>query len=144
MTTPQRGARRSAALEARRFAAARLFQQGQGQAAVMRALGVTRQTAHRWYHLWRRGGRDGLKATRRLGRKPRLAARQLARVERALVGGAQRHGFPTDLWTLPRVATVIERLTGVHYHAGHVWYILRGLQWTSGPSGSGAPRGGPR
>ena len=130
MTTPQRGARRSAALEARRFAAARLFQQGQGQAAVMRALGVTRQTAHRWYHLWRRRGRDGLKATRRLGRKPRLAARQLARVERALVGGAQRHGFPTDLWTLPRVATVIERLTGVHYHAGHVWYILRGLHWS--------------
>ena len=50
--------------------------------------------------------------------------------ERALVGGAQRHGFPTDLWTLPRVATVIERLTGVPYHAGHVWYILRGLHWS--------------
>ena len=96
----------------------------------MRAFGVTRQTAHRWYHLWRRRGRDGLKATRRLGRKPRLAARQLARVERALVGGAQRHGFPTDLWTLPRVATVIERLTGVHYHAGHAWYLLRGLHWS--------------
>jgi len=43
---------------------------------------------------------------------------------------------------------VIERLTGVHYHAGHVWYILRGLRWslqrrparraseTSRPSGS--------
>jgi len=28
------------------------------------------------------------------------------------------------------VATVIERLTGVHYHAGHVWYILRGLRWS--------------
>ena len=27
-------------------------------------------------------------------------------------------------------ATVIERLTGVHYHAGHVWYILRGLHWS--------------
>src|SRR6267142_1089593 len=39
-------------------------------------------------------------------------------------------GFPTDLWTLPRVATVIERLTGVPYHAGHVWYILRGLRWS--------------
>ena len=96
----------------------------------MRALGVTRQTAHRWYHLWRRRGRHGQKAAGRLGRKPRLAARQLARVERALVGGAPRHGFPTDLWTLPRVATVIERVTGVHYHAGHVWYILRGLHWS--------------
>jgi transposase len=117
-------------LEARRFEAARLFRQGQSQAAVMRQLGVTRQTAHRWYHLWRRRGRQGLKAAGRLGRKPRLDARQLGQVERALLGGPQRHGFRTDLWTLPRVATVIERLTGVHYHAGHVWYLLRGLHWS--------------
>jgi Winged helix-turn helix len=27
------------------------------------------------------------------------------------------------------VATVIERLTGVHYHPGHVWYLLRRLNW---------------
>src|SRR5882672_9629549 len=130
MTTPQQGQRRSAALEARRFEAARLFTQGTSQAAVMRRLRVSRQTAHRWYHLWRRRGRQGLKAAGRLGRKRRLDARQLARVERALLRGPQRHGFHTDLWTLPRVATVIERLTGVHYHAGHVWYILHGLQWS--------------
>ena len=130
MTTPQQGQRRSAALEARRFEAAQLFTQGTSQAAVMRRLRVSRQTAHRWYHLWRRRGREGLKAAGRLGRKRRLDARQLARVERALLRGPQGHGFPTDLWTLPRVATVIERLTGVHYHAGHVWYILRGLQWS--------------
>ncbi len=119
-----------AALEARRFAAARLFARGMAQAVVMRRLGVSRQTAHRWYHLWRRRGREGLKAVGRLGRKPRLDARQLARVERALRRGPQHYGFSTELWTLPRVATVIERLTGVHYHAGHVWYILRGLQWS--------------
>ena len=130
MTTPPKGPRRSAALEARRFEAARLFRQGQSQAAVMRTLGVTRQTAYRWYHLWRQHGRAGLKAAGRLGRKPRLDARQLARVERALGQRPQRHGFRTDLWTLPRVATVIERLTGVHYHAGHVWYLLRGLHWS--------------
>jgi transposase len=130
MTSPARGRRRSAALEARRFEAARLFAEGKSQAAVMQRLGVSRQTAHRWYHLWRRRGREGLKAVGRLGRKPRLDTRQLARVERALLRGPQRYGFRTELWTLPRVATVIDRLTGVHYHAGHVWYILRGLQWS--------------
>jgi hypothetical protein len=32
---------------------------------------------------------------------------------------------------LPRVAEVIERLSGVAYHPGHVWYILRDqLGWT--------------
>src|SRR2546429_9809064 len=33
-------------------------------------------------------------------------------------------------WTLPRVATVIERLTGVHYHPGHVWKILGAIDWS--------------
>src|SRR5437879_4178312 len=130
MTSPPRGRRRMAALEARRFAAARLFTRGMSQAVVMRRLEVSRQTAHRWYHLWRRRGREGLKAVGRLGRKPRLDARQLARVERALLRGPQHYGFSTELWTLPRVATVIERLTGVHYHAGHVWYILGAIDWS--------------
>src|SRR5207237_1899224 len=130
MATTRRGRRDVAALEARRFEAARLFARGTGQAAVMRALGVSRQTAHQWYHRWRRGGRQGLKAVGRLGRKPRLDQRQLGRVETALLQGPRRHGFATELWTLPRVATVIARLTGVHYHPGHVWYLLRGLQWS--------------
>ena len=43
---------------------------------------------------------------------------------------ARAHGFTTDLWTLPRVATVIERLTGVHYHPGHVWKILGAMDWS--------------
>ena len=130
MAKTRQGRRDVAALEARRFEAARLFARGTGQAAVMRALGVSRQTAHEWYHRWRRGGRQGLKAVGRLGRKPRLDRRQLDRVEAALLQGPRRHGFVTDLWTLPRVATVIARLTGVHYHPGHVWYLLRGLQWS--------------
>ena len=130
MANTRRGRRDVAALEARRFEAARLFARGAGQAAVMHALGVSRQTAHQWYHRWRRKGRQGLKAVGRLGRKPRLDRRQLDRVETALLQGPRRHGFATDLWTLPRVATVIARLTGVNYHPGHVWYLLRGLQWS--------------
>jgi len=130
MAKTGQGRRDVAALEARRFEAARLFARGAGQAAVMHALGVSRQTAHEWYHRWRRKGRQGLKAVGRLGRKPRLDRRQLDRVERALLQGPRRHGFATDLWTLPRVATVIARLTGVAYHPGHVWYLLRGLQWS--------------
>jgi hypothetical protein len=30
----------------------------------------------------------------------------------------------------PRVAIVIERMTGVRYHSGHVWKILGALNWT--------------
>ncbi len=39
--------------------------------------------------------------------------------------GARAHGFATNQWTLARIATVIEQLTGVAYHPGHVWKLLR-------------------
>lgn len=131
MPPTHRGSRRDfVALEARRFEAARLFARGQSQAAVARTLGVTRTAASRWYHVWQAEGRAALKAAGRAGRKPRVDAAQLARVEAALRQGPGAYGFTTELWTLPRVATVIERLTRVRYHPGHVWYILRRLGWS--------------
>ena len=66
------------------------------------------------------------------GRLPKLSPDQLAQVERALTEGAEAHGYPTDLWTLQRVAEVIERVTGVSYHPARVWYLLRhvlGWSW---------------
>src|SRR6188474_2553940 len=62
MGTPNRSRRDFAALEARRFRAARLFAKGESQAAVARMLGVTRVTAHHWYHAWKEKGRGALKA----------------------------------------------------------------------------------
>lgn len=47
-----------------------------------------------------------------------------------LLEGPLAAGFPTDLWTLTRVAQVIERHFGVKYHPGHVWRILRDLGWS--------------
>ena len=117
-------------MEARRYEAARLFARGASQVTVARTLGVTRTAASRWHQAWRVEGRAGLKAAGRAGRKPRVDAPQLARVEAALRQGPGAHGFATELWTLPRVATLIERLTGVRYHPGHVWYILRRLGWS--------------
>ena len=44
---------------------------------------------------------------------------------------SRAHGFATDLWTLDRVAEVIETQTGVRYHPGHVWKLLRDrLGWS--------------
>ena len=73
------------------------------------------------YADWQRGGTSALKAAGRAGRIPRLSSAGLTgRCVRAAV-----HGFATDLWTLDRVATVIEATTGVRYHPGHVWKLLR-------------------
>jgi transposase len=64
------------------------------------------------------------------GTEARLQPGQLQQLDQALREGARAHGFATDLWTLPRVAKVIERLTGVHYHPGYVWKILKATRWT--------------
>ena len=118
------------AMDRRRTRAARLFRAGHSQAEVARRLAVSRQSVSRWYRLYRQGGAAAMQGAGRAGRKPRLDRRQLNRLDAALRQGAQTHGFGTDLWTLPRVAQVIQRLTGVTYHPGHVWRILRGLNWT--------------
>jgi transposase len=120
-----------AAREARRLQAAELFTQGRSQAEVANELGVSRQSAHVWHTAWQQGGVDALRSRGPTGPDPKLSAAQLAQVEQALLQGAQANGFDTDLWTLERVAVVITQLTGVRYHPGHVWVILRQrLGWT--------------
>lgn len=118
-------------MEQRRRRAGRLFAAGKmTQAAIARELKVSRQSVSRWYAAWKRRGIGSLRGAGRAGRKPRLERRQLGLLDRALRQGARAHGFGTDLWTLPRVAAVIERLTGVHYHPGHVWKILGAMNWS--------------
>jgi transposase len=117
-------------MERVRLRAARMFEQGTSQAEVAHRLGTSRQNVHRWHRRWQQGGRAALRAAGRAGRRPKLDPRARRRVERALGQGALAHGFDSDLWTLQRVAVVIERLTGVRHHPSHVWRILGAMGWT--------------
>lgn len=118
-------------LERRRLAAASLFAQGLSAAAVALRLGVSRQSAHRWYRAWRVGGVQALRVRGPIGRHRRLLPAQRDQVEHALLQGASAHGFASNLWTLERVAEVIWRLTGVRHHPVQVWRILTGrLGWS--------------
>jgi transposase len=52
-------------------------------------------------------------------------------LERILCAGAQKAGYATDLWTLRRVADLIEKRFGVHYGlTGARRLLLQGLEWT--------------
>lgn len=117
-------------LERRRLRAARLFEQGESQSAVARRLAVSRTTAMRWARAWEQEGRDGVRAAGRAGRKPRLSDAQIEAIERVLLEGPVAAGYPTEFWTLGRVAEVIERVTGIRYHPGHVWRLLRKRGWS--------------
>jgi putative transposase len=54
----------------------------------------------------------------------------LERLEKKLLKGAQAAGFPTDLWTCPRVARLISSLFGVTYHVDHIGRLLHMLGWS--------------
>jgi transposase len=120
-----RGPRDRQAFEHVRMQAGALFAAGRSRAEVARTLGVARQNVSRWHASWRAGGLNALRSTGPTGQAPRLSDAQLAAIDQALRQGARAHGFATDHWTLARITTVIERLTGVGYHPGHVWKLLR-------------------
>lgn len=126
MTTAQR---RKRALQKRRDQAAKLFARGATQAAVAHALEVSRVTAMRWHQAWKKKGKKGLEVGER-GRPQKLSGRDLERVDKKLRHGARTHGYDTDLWTLRRVAELIEEMTGVRYHIGHVGRVLRRMGWS--------------
>jgi transposase len=111
-------------LERRRLRAAELFAAGILQAEVARRLGVSRQAVSTWHGRWNARGPDALRSKGPTGPTPRLSDEALAKVEQALQRGAVASGFTGELWTLERIALVIEHLTGVRHHPAHVWAIL--------------------
>jgi transposase len=102
-----------------------LFGAGHSQAEVARTFGVARQNVSRW----QAAGLQALASRKPIGPAPRLSDGQRAAIDQALRQGARAHGFDTDHWTLARITTVIEQLTGTSYHAGHTWKLLRRMGW---------------
>src|SRR6266540_7143762 len=116
-----RGPRDRQAFEGVRLQAGALFAAGHSQAEVARQLGVARQNVSGWHAQWRAGGLQALRSAGPTGHASRLSEAQLAAIDQALRQGARANGFDTDHWTLARITSVIEQLTGVGYHPGHVW-----------------------
>ena len=113
-TVPRRPAaqRERDRLQGRRLRAAELFAVGVTQAEVARQLGVSAQAVSVWHARWKTGGTDAVHGRGPSGPAPRLLDAQLAIVTQALLDGAIANGFTEELWTLDRIAIVIERLTG--------------------------------
>jgi transposase len=124
-----RGLRDRQAFEGVRMQAGALFAAGHSQAEVTRTLGVARQNVSRWHARWRQGGQKALRSAGPTGPDPRLSEAQRAAIDQALRQGARAYGFDTDHWTLERITAVIERLTGIRYHPGHTWKLLRRMGW---------------
>jgi Winged helix-turn helix len=81
-------------------------------AAVARQLGVSKQSASRWHAAWTAGGPEALHSKGPSGLPPRLSDADLECLATALGHGAGAHGFTGEVWTLRRIAQVVEREFG--------------------------------
>lgn len=113
------------ALEVRRREGMRLLGKGVPQAEVARRVGVCRQTASNWAAARHAGARAW--KNKPLGRPAALAGAERRRLAKILVKGPLASGFATEVWTLSRVAQVIDREFGVQYSIVNVWHILRAM-----------------
>lgn len=118
-----------AELERRRLRAVQLIEQGEAPVVIARIMGVTTRSLRRWRRL---AESQGLQAKPGRGRRRLLDDEQLRQLEGLLGHGAVTHGWCNSLWTAERVAAVIDRYFGVHYHPEHVRKLLKQrLHWTS-------------
>jgi len=108
-----------------------LLDQGWSQARVAAEVGVTRSAVSKWVKARADGGKAALKAKPHPGPKPKLSPRQLARLEKMLLQGPRKHGYPTELWTCPRVVALIQKTFAVRYDPSGVWHLLTRLNWSA-------------
>ena len=120
----------AAELEQRRRQAVALLEQGLRPYQVAEALGVSRASVTRWKQVYEEQGADALASKPHPGRHPKLTAKQRQRLAKLLTQGPRKCGYATELWTLSRVAELIQRSFGVDYHPCHVWKVLRAMRWT--------------
>lgn len=117
-------------LEFRRRLAVAHLQEGKSINAVARIVKASPSSVKCWKDAWEQKGLEGLKVKRQPGRTPRLNRAQKKQLVKILLRGPRDSGYDTDIWTLARVAEVIDRRLGVKYNSNYVWYILRRLGWS--------------
>ena len=117
-------------LEQRRLRALRLLDEGMQPVEVARLLGVDRRSVRRWNARRKEEGVAGVLARPAPGAPSKLKDDEKAELEELLLKGAKVAGFPTDLWTCPRVTQLIQDRFGVTYHVDHVSRLLHWMGWS--------------
>jgi transposase len=117
-------------LEDRRRRALALWDTGLSLNQVGRRIRCAASSVLRWLKARRRGGPDALRVRFSPGRPLKLGKTQRRRLVKLLLQGPLAHGYRTSLWTTQRIAEVIRREFGVHYHRDHVGRLMHRLNWT--------------
>ena len=120
-----------AQMEERRREGARLLRAGKlTQAQIARQLAVSRASVSVWKAKLEAGGLRALWAHASTGRPSQLQPEQRRVLLAILRRGARAAGYPTERWTMRRVAEVIGREFQVTYHPHYVGRLLHTLGWS--------------
>jgi transposase len=107
-----------------------LLDSGLTMEEVSHRVGTSIASVSRWHHAVAEGGWAALAAKPVPGRPRKLSKTECSRLLAVLLQGAMAYGYSNELWTLKRIAKVIQKEFGVRYHPNHVWRVLRGLRWS--------------
>lgn len=116
-------------LERRRLLAVRRVEEGYSPDAVARFLGVTVRSVQRWLRSYRQIGEGALAPIPHHGRAPKLWPSQETTILWWVTQSPRDFGFRTELWTAPRLAKLIERDWGIHFHPRYLnqWLTQHGV-----------------
>jgi transposase len=116
-------------LEHRRLLAVQRVLEGYSTEEVADFLAVDARSVRRWVAAFRRAGEVALVARPAAGRPPKLTRTQEKVIRRWLADKPTKHGFPTDLWTGPRLAHMIRQEFDVDLNPKYltVWLRRRGF-----------------
>jgi transposase len=104
-----------------------LIEQGRKQREVARMLEVSDRSVRRWWHDYKEGGLGAIRAKPVPGRPSKLSDAQREELCGILLKGARAAGFPTELWTCPRVRRLIKDRFGLTYHVDSLPRLLRSM-----------------
>ena len=103
-------------------------QNGESPEDVARILGISRVTIYNWLALYRSGGWDALNANKRGGRKPKLDAKAMEWLYKAITNNTpEQYRFSFVLWTSKLVGKLIEEHFGIKLSKASVCRLLNQL-----------------
>ena len=105
---------------------------GQDLASIGRWSGRSPRTVRRWVGRFVAGGIPALADAPRPGRPAVADASYRRAAEAALEAGPRALGLPFDVWTSARLATYLERETGVRVAPGWLRALLGHWEWACG------------
>ncbi len=116
--------------EGRCLRAWELHQKGWKKQAIAEALGVSQGAVSQWLKRVRESGVAGLPHRPPPGAAPRLSSEQGDQLLELLSQGAESLGFPSAVWTQPRIAALIRDRFGVSSDPSQVGRILKTSGWS--------------